>query len=276
MKILLRILLGLFLLLVLLVGAGIYYIDYAVKSVIEEGGTYALGVETRLESADLELFAGRCTLDGLTVANPAGFAGEHFAFLGRGPLEVDIQTLSEPMLVVPSLQIEGFELLLERKGTSTNVSKILANLERLSGPEEEGGEGGGTKEPAEGPEKTYLVRSIVLRDITATADLVPEGGELAKTSVTIERLELEDIGDTGETLPQLVLRITRAVLDSAVGRLEGQIPVALLQDLQADLSALEDEARAKLDEKVRELGEDVKGKVDDAVQKGLDDLLKRD
>ncbi|MDX1682749.1 MAG: hypothetical protein R3336_06495, partial [Phycisphaeraceae bacterium] len=64
---------GILLALVLLVVGIFIYIDSIAATAVERGGTYALGVDTRLADADVGIFAGEVTLDGLTVDNPEGF-----------------------------------------------------------------------------------------------------------------------------------------------------------------------------------------------------------
>ena len=83
-----RKLIWLVIILVVLLAAGLiaafFYIDSIAKQAVERGGTYALGVNTTLRKADVEVFSGAVTLNGLRVANPEGFAADHFLRLGEG------------------------------------------------------------------------------------------------------------------------------------------------------------------------------------------------
>ena len=49
-----------------------------VKTAVQKGGTHALGVETTLSSASVNLFGGDLGLNELAVRNPPGFEEEYF------------------------------------------------------------------------------------------------------------------------------------------------------------------------------------------------------
>ena len=69
-KILFRIILGFALVIVLVIAAVLLGIDSIAKSGVEKGASYALGVETKLESIDVRLLDGQIIMDDLNIANP--------------------------------------------------------------------------------------------------------------------------------------------------------------------------------------------------------------
>ena len=71
---------------VVLVVVVFLWIDHLAKMGIEKGSTYALGVDTTVDSVDIGILAGRSELSGLTVSNPKGFQTSHFLSLGNGVL----------------------------------------------------------------------------------------------------------------------------------------------------------------------------------------------
>lgn len=283
MKLLIKLVIGLVLLGVLLVFGAVLFAGKLVKAAIEEGGTYALGVPTTVDDVELGLFSGEFGLSGLAVANPEGFEGESFLTLARADVELGMSTLTSDRIEAPLLSIEGLTLSLERRDRKTNYAVILANLERVqSEPQAPSG-----KEPAKpggsadgGP--TLLIHEIVLRDITAHVDLVPIAGDALEKTVTLHELRLEQVGDTGESLPQMIARLTTAVLRATVDSLDGQIPPELLAQLRGDFARLDEvklrlgeDTRAKLDEAAQELEAKVRDGVNDAVEKGLNGLFKK-
>ena len=56
----------------------LFNLDSFVREGIQIGGTRTLGVETRLDSANVSLWGRSITLHGLNVANPKGFTGPTF------------------------------------------------------------------------------------------------------------------------------------------------------------------------------------------------------
>jgi len=253
MKLLVRLAIGL-VLLVVLAGAGVaFYADTLVARAVAEGGTRALGAETRLESASIGLFSGRFALKGLEVANPPGFAEPCFFSLGATELELPLSTLLEPRITIPSLVLEGITIDLERNDSGTNFGPILEHIRQLqSGQETGGGEAGGaTKEP-EGGGKTFLLQRLVIREARATASLLPLPGQPSQLSLTIPEIVVEHI-DSEMDLEGLCALVVRTVVEAALKSGSGALPEVLLADLRGRVADLEDSARGALDEKMGEL-----------------------
>src|SRR2546422_2020741 len=131
MRRLLKILGGLFLLLVLGAVTAFFFLDWIAKKGVERGGAYALGVDTRVKDLDVHPFAGRCSLESLRIANPPGFQSPIFMEMQSGDLAVDLRSLLTETVTVPNLEIKGVDLILERAGGRSNYSVILEHLRRL-------------------------------------------------------------------------------------------------------------------------------------------------
>ncbi|MEQ9616895.1 MAG: hypothetical protein RLN60_02550 [Phycisphaerales bacterium] len=58
-------------------------VDTLAKHGIERGGTYAMGVETTVDSVDIGIFSGTFEMNGFRVANPEGYARPSFLDLGN-------------------------------------------------------------------------------------------------------------------------------------------------------------------------------------------------
>lgn len=278
MKLLVKLVLALVLVGVLVLVGAVLFAGKLVKKAIEDGGTYALGVPTTVDDVQLGFFSGEFGLSGLTVANPEGFERESFMSLDQAAVELGMATLTSDRIEAPLLLIEGFTISLERHDRKTNYKVILENLERLQSEEPKGEPEQSDPGAKDGP--TLLIHEIVLRDITAHVDLVPLAGDKLKKSVTLKELRLEQVGDTGETLPQMIARLTTAVLQATVESLDGVVPPELLEQLRGDFKDLasvrmeiEGQARAKLDEALQDVEGQVREGVDEAVEKGLDRLF---
>jgi hypothetical protein len=269
MKVLVRTLLVLVLLLLAGLFLGVTYAGSLVRRAVEKGGTHVLGVETKLEEASLGVLAGKLGLDGLTVANPPGFQREHFLSLRRTEVEVSLASLRSERIESPLLLLEGLDLDLERKGDQTNYGVILANLERF---QKTGEEPPPAEEPA-GEGKRFVIRQVVLRDISAHVSLSALGQQIDRT-VTLPELRLDNVGNDEQSLRSLISQIVTAVLEASVRSLEGVVPAELLTDLKGQVADLEAEAKKQVDEAVKQATEDVLGEVEEALEKGTGELEK--
>jgi len=250
MKKLVRLLLAFVALVVVLAVAAILLVDSLTRQAIERGGTHALGVETRLEEASIGLFSGAFSLAGLSVANPAGFAEPSFFALRSAELELPLTHLTEQRIEIPSLVLTGITLDLERNRNGTNYAAILANLERFQSgapptAESEGdvGQDGG---------KVFHLGELLLRDIRATVQLVPEAGDLTRLELAIPEVRVQGLA-SDLTLPELCALVVRTVVEAAVRQGGDTLPRELLEDLRGRVADLEASARAQLDAQVGEL-----------------------
>src|SRR5262249_38598226 len=145
--------------------------DSLAKQAIERGGSHALGVETRIDHAGIGLISGEFSLRGLEIANPPGFQHPGFFALRSSTLELPLSQLTQERITSPELVLDGVTLSLERGKGGTNYGIILDHLQSF--------ESGGEKPADEkGEGKKFLLKRLVVRDVRATADLVPIGGEL--------------------------------------------------------------------------------------------------
>lgn len=226
------------------------YADRIARVAIERGGTYALGVETTLDSARLGLMSGRFGLSGLTVANPEGFGAPSFLTLKRG--EAAVGSLRDDPIVIERIELEGVGVTLERGRGGTNYAVILRNLERLSG---------GPPDPqAETAESTgVVVRELVIRDVGASVRLLP-GADLTRLDVEIPEIRLTDLGARtpgGMELAELTGVVTRAIL-TAVARRSGALPGDMAGELTRRLGRL---GRLPIDLPVPERAESAAGEL---------------
>jgi hypothetical protein len=258
MKLAVRIAIGLVLLLLLLGLGAFFFVDSLAKQAIERGGRYALGVETRLDSASVGLVSGEFALAGLAVANPPGFAQPDFFTLRSTQLDLPLSTLMEDRITIPLLELKGIGLDLERNASGTNYGVILDHLKRFESgeaPAEEGGSDGGKG-------KTFVLQKLVIRDVRAAVNLLPAGGDLTKLSLSIPEIVIENAG-TDMTLAQICALVVKTVIQAAIQAGGGVLPEELLADLRGRLDNLEGTARVLVDE---ELGK-LEGKLQEEAKK---------
>ncbi len=233
MKLFVRLTLVLILLLAVAAGVGYYYADELARRGVEEAATTSLGVETKVASMKLGLISGACEAGGIHVANPEGFESEHFLKVESAKLEASVWDLTGDEIEAKSLVIRGVDMALEKKGDKANYEVIADNLGVFEDDKDEPDD---TTESS----KRYVVRELLIQDVTVRVDVLPEVGKLARTEVKIPELNLTDIGsdsDGGVVLAQVTDIIVKAVLE-AVAKKAGQLPFDIAADLTGELSKL--------------------------------------
>jgi len=293
MKWIKRVVVLLVLVVVLVAVIGVIAIDRLTKAGVENGGTYAMGVETKLNSIHVGLFSGSVSLDGLSIANPEGFKSENFMSLGDGSVDVTLGSLMGDKVEVPSLKLNNINLALEKDEGKANYQVILDHLAKVTG----GGEEPAPDTAEEG--KKFVIKELVITDVNVKAEVI--GG--ISVPIKIPEIRMTDIGtdsDKGVLLKDLSGIILTAILATVVEQAGDVLPGGIGEGLQGGLAAVGDlgdfgmevigdvsaqagemvgEAAEKLGEQAEVLGEkadEAKEKAGEAVDKlseGLGGLM---
>lgn len=255
-------------------------VDRAAKLAIEKGGTYALGVPTKLDSADVGILAGTFELKGLNVANPSGFTSPHFMNLGSGGVKIDYDSLKQKVIELPAFTLDNIDVHLERKEGKSNYEAILESVKRFQSSDP-------ASKPAEesdGPK--LIVRDLTVSNINVHVNMLPLGGELTKLDVKVDKVQLTNIGDGGAgpvEIAELVAIIVQAVLQAVADSAGAQLPGELLTSLSGklgELSKLQDlgiGAVAEVGGQVQQLTGSLQGTLEEVgkIGEGLDDAAKK-
>lgn len=211
------------------------WIDRAARVGIETGGSFALGVPTKLDGIDIGLLSGTSELTGLSVANPKGFSADPFLRLNGGKLAVSLGSLRTDTVEIPEFSLSGIGLNLEKKLDGANYKVILDNVGRF---ESKGSSGSASSEPSQDGGKKFVVREIVIKDVTVNAAMAGLG-DLGKVSVKIDEIRLNNVGsgsDKGVLMGELVNTILKAILAATLQK--GGLPADLMSELQGSLASL--------------------------------------
>ncbi len=264
-------------LVLLVVGAAFLLIEPAVVTVVEKGGTHALGVETRLQDAKIGVLSGEFGLAGLSIDNPPGFEAEHFLDLSVTDVKVAMGSLMTDRVEIPRVLVSGVSLVLERNANGTNYDVLLENLERLSGPEQDGeppadGEGDG-EPPAEeeAPGKKLVIQELVLRDIGAKVSLFAVNGERKTIPIDLPEITIHNLGgEDGATVDVVYSQLIEELLEAVVAAGGDQLPLEFLQDLEGELERFgKEQLQEQLDDLKQKAAETI-GEQD--LEKGLEEL----
>lgn len=233
-------LIGFVLLAIVVIVIGVFvYINQIAKTGVEKGATYALDVPTTLDSADINLFGGEFALAGLTVSNPEGYDTPHFLSLGDGSAAVDFSTIQQDTVEIPTLVLENIDIYLDKEDGKANYEVILDNLKRFES--EDTGDDTTDAPPADpdAPTKKYVIRKVEIRNVTAHVEFLPLAGDLARTTVVVPEIILEDVGEKDPvTVAKLTNVLIKAIFASVINVGSDVLPAGLVDGLNAGLSGL--------------------------------------
>lgn len=189
-------------------------LDDIVKRVIEDVGSQVTGTSVSLDAVKIDLATGKGKLKGLTIDNPRGFDSDYAFKLDNIVVAVAPASLSKAVIVISQVKVDGAKLIAEQKGATTNLSKLLENIEKSS---EKGKGDKGTAEPA--PDRDSANVRLMIERFTFTgtrATILAEGKE--EKSLTLPDVKRKNIGDKRKGLsPE---QLAEEVLGSVVEEVE--------------------------------------------------------
>jgi len=226
MKRTIKILAAVLILIIVALGVLWWRLDAVAASAVERGGSYALQVETAVESVHLSLLGGSATVNGLRVSNPEGFDAEHFLQAGRIHTEVRTRTLLSDVVVVPLIELNDLEVMIEQREGKSNAKVILENVQ------------GSAEKPEERPgDKKYKVEKLVIDGIKGEVQVLPIGGSLSTIPIDItEPIVLENVtpdNAQGLAMSELMQRLPSIIFTAVAAKVQG-LPQDLAQVLSVD------------------------------------------
>lgn len=268
-------LLALAVVLVVLIVVGVFgvyfYIDSIAKSAVEKGGTYALGVPTKLADADVGLLKGDVGLTGLDVNNPPGYKSASFLTMGQGGVQVSLGTLRKDIVELPRLSLSDIQINLEKNDAKANYQVILDNLKKLES-------GDPAQKPKEASGKKFVIKQVNISNVKVHVDLLPIGGQLTPFNLTLDSVVLNDVGTAGKGVPlaELASIIVKALMSAIAENGGGILPADLLNDIQGHLAQLQnlDQLGIKLTADVQQQAQKAIEGVKQDLEKKLDDAKK--
>jgi len=222
-------LLALVVILVVVVGVILFRVNDIAKAGIQEGGKYALGVDTTVDSVDISLFGGTFAMADLQIANPAGFDAPFLMKNGKFNLALDTGSFWSDTIEVPLIELDGLDLHIIKKGDQNNISPILEHLKQF--------EGGEKAEEETGTGKKFIIRKLVIKNVKAHLD-VPIVG---KKTVAVPDIELTDLTQDnagGLMMSEVMARLFPMITAAALQARGDLIPGDLAGVLQGDLSGV--------------------------------------
>ena len=252
-KLAIRLLIGLIVVIILGVLAVGLFLDSAIKHGVEKIGPMVTKTDIKLDSVSLSLLSGSGKVKGLVVGNPEGFKTPSAIQVGSASLALQPGSLLSDKVVIKSIVVQGPEITYETDLKSSNLKKLLANIDAATGGDKQTAQ---TK--SDKPAKKLQVDDFVISGAKVHLSLTIMGGKSATFPLGDIHLSNLGQGPDGITAGDLTKRMIEAI--EAKTAEESKTVVAGLAKGAVDLGKDAGKAAA-----------DAAGKV----TKGIGDLFKK-
>lgn len=247
-KIIIGIVAALAVIVVVAIVAVIMLLDKGVKHGIETVGPMLTKTTMTVEGVSLSPFSGAGSIKGLVVGNPEGFKTPQAIKLGNASLALDAGSILSDKVVVKSIKVEGPEITYETNLKTSNLGKILENVEQFTGPD--------TQEEAS---KKLQVDDFLITGGKIHVSVTALGGQ--PITVPLPEVHLTGLGKGPEGIT--AAELTKLALDKVVKAA-----------MEAGGPALKDLSNQATERLTQEANKAAAGAVDKA-SKSLTDMLKK-
>ena len=170
---------------------GSSFISKQIKVGVEKFDPQVTQTSVQLDNVSLSILSGNGTLEGLYIGNPEGYKSEHIFALGKIDIDVDPGSVFSDKIIINHIHISKAEISYEKTLTSSNVKKLLKNIEEFTGAAEKAEE----KQPeAEetGAAKQVVIKELIIEDTKAYAGIMGAG-----VTAVLPTIKMTDIGEEG-------------------------------------------------------------------------------
>jgi len=200
---------------VLVVGGLVFVwsnLDGIVKDSIQTYGSQAVQTKVSVADVKLELEAGKASISGLTVANPAGFSDPNIFELGNIITKIDISSIRQNPIIIDEIIISAPVVVYEiNKSGLSNVDVLKKQLglgAKKSSTKASNGNGDALK---------MIIRKLVVEGSKAKVRIAALGN--AKQTVNLPRIVMTDVGKKsgGATAAEVAQILSSKLLGNVKG-----------------------------------------------------------
>lgn len=190
--------------------AGSTVLNKGIKSGVETYGPRVTQTPVTLEDVQLSILSGSGMLKGLHVGNPEGYKSENIFALGQIDLKVNTRSVFSDKIIIDHIIIKRPAMSYEKKLTTSNLKKLLENIEQFTSPSSEP-EAETAEEEKAGTKKQVIIKKLLIEDGTIYVGALGIG-----QTVPLPRIEMENIGEDGNemTMPEVIDLVLSKVLQS--------------------------------------------------------------
>ena len=256
-------------LVVVFAAIAVYYVltnlDSLVEAAIEKYGSEATQTSVLVDSVKINLTDGAAGINGLTIANPGGYAQPYAFSLGEVRAGIDLQSLQEEPYIINEITVLAPQVFVEiNEANKTNLNELKKNLASGStavaqDKKPQAATDGSTKEPR------LIIRRVTFADGSIQARVAALGNK--ELQLKLPGLEMTNLGGSkGATATELATEILKRLTDHATEVVKKDIIDAELNKLKAKAQEKIDEEKAKLEEKADSKLDEQKDKAGDKLK----------
>lgn len=255
-------------LVVITIGAGVFYVinnlDSIVKNAIEKYGSEATQTAVRVDSVKISLKEGSSVIKGLSIASPSGFEAKHAFTLGEIGNKINIESLGSDVIVIDDITIHAPQVYFEmNQQRQTNLNELKKNLLGTASAAKST-----KKQTTAEKEPKFILKRVHFSEGKIFAKVVPLKNK--EYQLKLPEILLHNLGGSkGATAAQLSHEILSVLSDRALAEVKKKGVGAELDKVKAQLKEKIDTEKAKLKD---ELENKTSSKVDDEKQKAADKL----
>lgn len=204
---------------ILVVGILVYVllnVDSLVETGVNQFGPRITQTDVHLDNADIGLFSGSGSLDGLRVGNPVnrGFKPRNLLAVNRISVLLDRDSLLSDTVVIHEIIIQSPDIVYETQGKLDNFEALLQNIRETTGSGQESSPSSSQDQTASEksrPAKKLIIENLYIREGSISADITGLPGK--GLTLTLPEIHLTDIGkESGGTTPaQAVAKIVNGL-----------------------------------------------------------------
>jgi len=117
---------------IVLIAAPVLYISLNLNKLIKQGietaGPQVTETSVSLGSSNISIFSGKGELNNLVIGNPKGFESDSIFELGSIHMSVDIDSVTEDVIVINDITISKPRITLELKEGGSNIKKLMKSI----------------------------------------------------------------------------------------------------------------------------------------------------
>jgi hypothetical protein len=204
-------------LLVIAAVAGLSLLDNIVKAGVEKGGPVITRVPLGVDDVDISLLGGSFALSGFRMGNPEGYDAPDSVRVGRVQVDAKLGSLMSDEIVLPLIEVDRPEIIVEFSGGKTNLAAILENVRKPP--------------PSDQEPSGKRLRIDKMRINAPAVEVALPAGQTVKT--TLPDIALDNLAAGGESRKpaEVVEDILTALQQRVLEEIEGRIPAQQLQQL---------------------------------------------
>lgn len=265
MKALKKIVLIVVLLVIVGIGAGVFYLDGIVRKTVETQATASLNVPTTLGGASVKILGGSVGLSDLNIGSPKGFSAPQMFSLGG--LKVDtggLANLRSDPLKISLIDIQKPKLVIEQSGGKFNFKALMDQIPA-------------TPESESKPLK-LIIEKLNVTDATVTIRPGIPGMD-AEINVPIPSMTLSNIGNAdgnanGAAIKEVVGQTVTALAAKATE--SDLLPAQLKQLMSLDINAVAGMLGGEFNRQLGNITKDLTKNLSGELGKAAGDVLKND